>query len=203
MLGIRGRRNATVALPVDKQTRYSSIALNQVPASDGTLTRALRKPSCPVFRRAPTDRFELSSSRERGRQPQSQPSSPHKRSGNAAPPLRPFGGVLGSSALRSFSRCRRTSHKAPEDSALHGRWLKIPYLGTSERAWIWFATMYFKSPMVCLTADIDPAARHTGTRDGCPSSRHVGETTPRVPTQHLSRGTTRELVILLGVRKGG
>src|SRR3954451_25389098 len=57
----------------------------------------------------------------------------------------------------------------------------MSYLGTSERAWIWFATLTL--PWICLTADIDPAARHTGTRDGCPSSRHVGETTPRVPTQ--------------------
>ena len=75
------------------------------------------------------------------------------------------------------------------------------YLGTSERAWIWFATLTL--PWICLTADIDPAVRHTGTRDGCPSSRHVGETTPRVPTQYLSRGTAVELVILLGVREVG
>ena len=87
-------RGITTHLDAVLLCMYSSIALNQVPASDGTLTRALRKLSCPMFPRAPTDRFELSLSRERG-PAQSQPSSPHKRSGTAAPPLRPFGAFLG------------------------------------------------------------------------------------------------------------
>lgn len=77
----------------------------------------------------------------------------------------------------------------------------VPYLGTSERAWIWFATLslpWFVSPLISIRPR---DTREPGMDALLPdtSARQHHE----LPPQHLSRGTTRELVILLGVRKVG